>query len=47
VKALRCHESQVGSTPEIEVWLRDRALQMAEKENYELAEAFHRLEILR
>jgi len=45
--ALRCHQSQVGSSPEIEVWLRDRARQMAEGEDYELAEAFHRVEIWR
>ena len=45
--ALRCHQSQVGSAPEMEVWLRERAKQMAEGEHYELAEAFHRVEVWR
>ncbi len=45
--ALRCHQSQVGSAPEMEVWLRERARQMAEGEHYELAEAFHRVEVWR
>ncbi|MFQ6121879.1 MAG: PIG-L deacetylase family protein [Dehalococcoidales bacterium] len=45
--ALRCHKSQVGDnpSPELENWLRQRAQQMAEGENFELAEAFHRVEI--
>ena len=47
IAALRCHKSQIGSAPEIDVWLRERAKQMAEGEDYELAEAFHRLEIWR
>ena len=45
--ALRCHQSQVGSAPEMDVWLRERARQMAEGEHYELAEAFHRVEVWR
>lgn len=45
--ALRCHESQVGDdlSPELEEWLRQRAKEMAEGEDFELAEAFHRVEI--
>ena len=47
VKALRCHQSQVGSYPfpDMEKWLRQRAKDMATGENFELAEAFHRVEI--
>ena len=47
--ALRCHESQVGNDhfPQIEEWMRQRARQLAEGEDFELAEAFHRVEILR
>ena len=46
--ALRCHQSQVGNNPapNLEGWLRQRAKEMAKGENYELAEAFHRIEIL-
>ena len=45
--ALGCHKSQVGNRlpPEMESRLRERAKQMAEGEDYELAEAFHRVEI--
>ena len=45
--ALRCHKSQVGFAlpSELEKWLRERAKKMAEGENFELAEAFHRVEI--
>ncbi len=45
--ALRCHESQVGNNrfPRLGDWLRQRAKSMAEGENFELAEAFHRVEI--
>ncbi len=45
--ALYCHKSQVESHPflDIEKWLRHRAKEMAEGEDYELAEAFHRVEI--
>ncbi|MFQ5997516.1 MAG: PIG-L deacetylase family protein [Dehalococcoidales bacterium] len=47
VAALRCHQSQVGSYPfsDMEKWLRQRAKNMAEGENFELAEVFHRVEI--
>ena len=47
--ALRCHRSQVGHNPvaEMEKWLQKRAKDMAEGESYELAEAFHRIEIWR
>jgi len=46
--ALRCHKSQVGQNPsrELEKWLRQRHQMMAEGEDFELAEAFHRVEIL-
>jgi len=45
--ALRCHKSQVGDnlSPEMEKWLRQRAKEMAKGENFELAEAFHRVEV--
>ena len=45
--ALRCHKSQVGdsSSPELEAWLKERHKMMAEGCDYELAEAFHRVEI--
>jgi LmbE family N-acetylglucosaminyl deacetylase len=48
VAALRCHESQIGRvpSPELEKWLRQRQEEMAEGEDFELAEAFHREEIL-
>jgi LmbE family N-acetylglucosaminyl deacetylase len=48
VAALRCHKSQVGQhpSPEVEKWLRQRHQTMAEGEDYELAEAFHRVEVL-
>ncbi len=47
--ALRCHESQVGGHhfPNIEQWLRQRAEGAACEEDFTLAEAFHRAEILR
>ena len=44
--ALRCHKSQVEDFAELEQWLRQRAETMAEGENFELAEAFHRVEVL-
>ncbi len=46
--ALSCHKSQVGGNriQEIKKRLRERALMMAEKEDFELAEAFYRVEIL-
>jgi len=49
VAALRCHESQVGHVPpqELEEWLKERHREMAEGEEFQLAEAFHRVEITR
>lgn len=46
--ALRCHESQVGGHhfPAIEQWLRDRAKAAAVGQDFALAEAFHRVEII-
>ena len=46
--ALRCHKSQVEDrqSSEMEEWLRQRHTAMAEGEEYELAEAFYRVEIL-
>ena len=48
IKALGCHKSQVGNDfpPEMEKRLRDRAKDFAKGEGFELAEAFHRVEIL-
>jgi LmbE family N-acetylglucosaminyl deacetylase len=45
--ALRKHKSQVGHIPphKLENYLRDRAIQLAEGENFQLAEGFHREEI--
>jgi LmbE family N-acetylglucosaminyl deacetylase len=45
--ALLCHESQVKGfiSPDIGNWLRTRCRAMAEGENFELAEGFHRVEI--
>ena len=47
IAALGCHKSQVGDrlSPERERWLRERAKNMAQGEDFELAEAFHRVEI--
>jgi LmbE family N-acetylglucosaminyl deacetylase len=46
--ALRCHESQMKEMrfSDLEEWLRKRCRDLAEGENFELAEAFHREEIL-
>jgi len=46
--ALRCHESQVNSmkVSDLENWLRKRCKDLAEGEDFELAEAFHREEII-
>lgn len=46
--ALRCHESQVKSmkVSDLEDWLRKRCKDLAEGEDFELAEAFHREEII-
>jgi LmbE family N-acetylglucosaminyl deacetylase len=45
--ALRCHQSQVGHIPpkELEKRLRQRHKEMARGEAFELAEAFHRVEL--
>jgi len=47
LNALRCHKSQVGHIPpqELEEWLRERHREMAKGEDFQLAEAFHRVEI--
>lgn len=47
LKALRCHESQMQNlkNPNPENWLRKRCLEIAEDEDFELGEAFHRVEI--
>jgi len=49
IAALRCHKSQIGYNPsaELKERLRQRHKMMAEREDYELAEAFYRLEIWR
>ncbi len=49
IAALRCHKSQIGHeiSPEMEERMRQRAKTLAEGEDYELAEAFHREEIWR
>jgi len=46
--ALRCHKSQVGHIPpeELEEWLRQRHKTLAEGEAFQLAEAFHRVDIV-
>jgi LmbE family N-acetylglucosaminyl deacetylase len=48
IKALRCHDSQVGNDrfPDLEERLRQWAKDRAKGTEYELAEAFHREEIL-
>jgi LmbE family N-acetylglucosaminyl deacetylase len=45
--ALRCHESQVGSIPAelLEGWARDRCKEAARGQDFELGEAFHRVEM--
>jgi LmbE family N-acetylglucosaminyl deacetylase len=47
--ALRCHKSQIGDNPsaELEERLRERHKMLAQGENYELAEAFYRIEMWR
>ena len=45
-KALRCHRSQIAefrTIPDLEAYLRQRCRENAEGENFELAEAFHRV----
>jgi LmbE family N-acetylglucosaminyl deacetylase len=46
--ALRCHRSQVGHIPlqELEERLRERHSSLAQGEDFQLAEGFHRVEIL-
>jgi LmbE family N-acetylglucosaminyl deacetylase len=48
IAALRCHKSQISQfdSPDWIEWLRRRCREMAEGESFELAEAFHRVEIL-
>ncbi len=48
IAALRCHKSQIGDgrSEGLEQWLRERHAKLAEGEDYELAEAFYRMEIL-
>jgi LmbE family N-acetylglucosaminyl deacetylase len=47
--ALRCHKSQVGTelSPGLEEWVRERSREMAEGEDFDLAEGFHRERIWR
>ena len=48
VAALRSHKSQVSKNfAQVEGWITQRAIGMAEGKDYRLAEAFHRIEILR
>ena len=48
-KALSCHRSQIGNNPSPEriEWMKERHRVQAEGEDYELAEAFHRIELFR
>jgi len=47
LQALRCHKSQIKESfaSEMEKWLCQRAKDMAEGEDFKLAEGFHRVEI--
>jgi len=47
IDALRCHKSQIGDNPSegLEERLRERHKALAQGEDYELAEAFYRIEI--
>jgi len=47
IAALRCHKSQISDNPstELEERLRERHRALAHGENYELAEAFYRIEM--
>lgn len=49
IAALNCHKSQMEghNFPDMEKWLRQRYKAAAEGEDYELAESFHRVEIMR
>jgi LmbE family N-acetylglucosaminyl deacetylase len=44
--ALKCHKSQVGQMPKLEENLRERHRLLAQGKDFQLAEAFHRVEIL-
>ena len=46
IAALRCHKSQLAAHPfsDVEKWVKERAMMMAEGEDFELAEAFHWVE---
>jgi LmbE family N-acetylglucosaminyl deacetylase len=48
IAALRCHQSQMRELdfPNPEEWMRQRCRDIAKDENFELGEAFHRLEII-
>ena len=45
--ALRCHASQMKElgNPHLDEWLRERCRTMADGEDFELAEAFHRVQV--
>lgn len=45
--ALRCHKSQIAELkiPDLDAWLRERCRNLADGEQFELAEAFHRVEM--
>lgn len=47
IAALRCHKSQISANPAVRLKerLRERHRKLAEGQDYELAEAFHRVEI--
>jgi len=49
IAALRCHKSQISDNPSsgLEERMRERYKMLAEGEDYELAEAFHRIELRR
>jgi LmbE family N-acetylglucosaminyl deacetylase len=49
IEALRRHESQVGNrdSNQLYQWLKERAANIAKGKGYQMAEEFHRLEILR
>jgi len=49
LQALRCHDSQMREMdePNPEGWLKQRCADIAKEEDFELGEAFHRVEILR
>ena len=49
VDALRCHKSQIGDNPSsgLAERMRERHKMMAEGEDFELAETFHRIELFR